>query len=62
MLGGAAGAAPICAVNGELIDEVLSNDPAQKGGYQYTYANNGVLALTTGVPTGCALPVSQGFR
>jgi type IV pilus assembly protein PilA len=53
MLGGTAGTAPKCAVNGELIDEVLSNDPAQKGGYQYTYANSGVVQLTTGVPAGC---------
>jgi type IV pilus assembly protein PilA len=52
-LGGPAGATPTCN-NGGLIDEVLSNDPATKGGYLYTYTPNGVLALTTGVPTGCA--------
>jgi type IV pilus assembly protein PilA len=61
MLGGGAGVAPKCAVNGELIDEVLSNDPAQKGGYQYAYANSGVLQLTTGVPSGCATSGYTGF-
>jgi type IV pilus assembly protein PilA len=61
MLGGAAGAAPKCAANGQLIDEVLSNDPAQKGGYQYAYANSGVLALPTGVPAGCATSGFTGF-
>ena len=35
-LGGPAGAAATCT-NAELIDEVLSTAPYQKGGYQYTY-------------------------
>ena len=61
MLGGGAGVGPVCAVNGELIDEVLSNDPAQKGGYQYTYQNSGVVALPTGVPAGCATSGFTGF-
>ena len=52
-LGGPAGTLASCT-NGMLIDEVLSNDPATKGGYLYTYTPNGVLALTTGVPAGCA--------
>jgi len=60
-LGGAAGVAPVCDVNGELIDEVLSNDPAQKGGYQYAYANSGVVQLTTGIPAGCATSGFTGF-
>jgi type IV pilus assembly protein PilA len=61
MLGGGAGVAPVCAVNGELIDEILSNDPATKGGYVYTYANNTVVALPTGVPAGCATSGFLGF-
>jgi type IV pilus assembly protein PilA len=53
VLGGKAGVAPVCGTNAELIDEVLGNDPAQKGGYQYAYLNNGVPALTTGIPAAC---------
>jgi type IV pilus assembly protein PilA len=52
-LGGAPGALAVCNTNGELIDEVLGNDPATKGGYQYNYLNNGVVALTTGIPAAC---------
>jgi prepilin-type N-terminal cleavage/methylation domain-containing protein len=59
-LGGPAGVAATCA-NGELIDEVLSTAPNQKGGYQYTYANNTVLALTAGVPAACAGSGFTGF-
>jgi len=52
-LGGPAGTVAACT-NGMLIDEVLSNDPATKGGYLYTYTPNGIASLTTGVPAGCA--------
>src|ERR1700751_3120531 len=38
-LGGPVAAVASCT-NGKLIDEVLSQDPATKGGYVYTYANN----------------------
>jgi type IV pilus assembly protein PilA len=53
VLGGAPGVPAVCNTNGELIDEVLSNDPATKGGYQYAYLNNGIPALTTGIPAAC---------
>ena len=53
VLGGAAGATPVCNTNAELIDEVLGQDPATKGGYIYNYANNGVAALITGIPAAC---------
>ena len=59
-LGGAAGAAATCA-NAELIDEVLSTAPFQKGGYQYNYTPTGGLALTTGVPAACAASGDNGF-
>ncbi len=32
----------------------VGQTPATKGGYQYNYQNNGVLALTAGVPAACA--------
>lgn len=51
-LGGAAGAAGSCAA-AHLIDEVLGNDPATKSGYLFTFANNGIPALTTGIPAAC---------
>ena len=60
-LGGPAGAAPVCDVNAGLIDEVLSKGPYQKGGYAYTYANNTIVALPTGVPAGCATSGFTGF-
>jgi type IV pilus assembly protein PilA len=59
-LGGAANAPATCG-NAELIDEVLSTDPAQKGGYQYTYTNNGQVQLTTGIPAGCPGSGFTGF-
>jgi type IV pilus assembly protein PilA len=52
-LGGPAGTAASCT-HGMLIDEVLSLDPATKGGYQYNYTPNAVVALTAGIPAGCA--------
>ena len=51
-LGGAAGGATNCAA-AHLIDEVLGQDPATKGGYQYVFANNGVAALAVGFPAAC---------
>jgi type IV pilus assembly protein PilA len=59
-LGGPAGTAASCT-HGMLIDEVLSLDPATKGGYQYNYTPNAVVALTAGIPQ-AALRVTQGFR
>jgi prepilin-type N-terminal cleavage/methylation domain-containing protein len=59
-LGGAAGAGATCN-NAELIDEVLSTAPFQKGGYQYTYTPNGVLQLTAGVPAACGASGDTGF-
>jgi type IV pilus assembly protein PilA len=59
-LGGPAGAAATCA-NAELIDEVLSTAPFQKGGYQYNYAPNGTPALTAGVPAACGASGDTGF-
>ena len=61
VLGGAAGAPPVCNVNAELIDEVLGNDPATKGGYQYTFLNNGIASLTTGIPAACKTSGFTGF-
>jgi type IV pilus assembly protein PilA len=61
VLGGAPGAAPVCNANAELIDEVLGNDPATKGGYQYNYLNNGVAALTSGIPAACGASGFTGF-
>jgi type IV pilus assembly protein PilA len=52
-LGGPAGTAASCT-HGMLVDEVLSLDPATKGGYQYNYTPNAVVALTAGIPAGCA--------
>jgi type IV pilus assembly protein PilA len=59
-LGGAPGPLASCAA-AQLIDEVLSTAPSQKGGYQYTYANNNVLALTAGVPAACGASGFTGF-
>ena len=59
-LGGVAGAAATCKAAG-LIDEVLGNDPAQKGGYTYTYVNNTVPSLTTGIPAACGTSGFTGF-
>ena len=56
-LGGAAGT---CAA-AHLIDEVLGNDPATKSGYLFTFANNGVAALTTGIPAACGASGDTGF-
>ncbi|MFZ0885083.1 MAG: prepilin-type N-terminal cleavage/methylation domain-containing protein [Candidatus Acidiferrales bacterium] len=59
-LGGAAGAAGTCAA-AHLIDEVLGNDPATKSGYLFTFANNGIAALTTGIPAACGGSGDTGF-
>ena len=59
-LGGPVAAVASCT-NGKLIDEVLSQDPATKGGYVYTYANNTIAALTTGIPNGCGASGFTGF-
>src|SRR4029077_16089768 len=50
-LGGAA-ASRTCA-NAGLIDEVLSPAPFNKGGYVYTYANNTIVQLPSGIPAAC---------
>jgi type IV pilus assembly protein PilA len=59
-LGGPALTAASCA-NGMLIDEVLSTAPYNKGGYVYTYANNGVPQLTAGIPAACGASGFTGF-
>jgi type IV pilus assembly protein PilA len=59
-LGGAAGAVATCA-NGELIDEVLSTAPNQKSGYTFTFTPTAPVALTAGVPKGCAASGDVGF-
>jgi prepilin-type N-terminal cleavage/methylation domain-containing protein len=59
-LGGAPGPLASCAA-AQLVDEVLSTAPFQKGGYAYTYANNNVLALTAGVPAACGASGFTGF-
>ncbi|HTP44416.1 MAG TPA: prepilin-type N-terminal cleavage/methylation domain-containing protein, partial [Candidatus Acidoferrum sp.] len=51
-LGGPAGAPGDCN-NAHLIDEVLGNDPATKSGYVFTFQNNGIPALTAGIPAAC---------
>ena len=58
-LGGPVGSAT--CTNGGLIDEVLSAAPNQKGGYQYTYQNSGVVQLTAGVPAACPGSGFTGF-
>ena len=61
-LGGPAGTAASCA-NGMYIDEVLSNDPASKSGYTFTYTNSGVVQIPTAanVPAGCGASGDTGF-
>ena len=61
-LGGPAGTAPSCT-NGMYIDEVLSNDPASKSGYIYTYTNSGVARIpnAANVPAGCGASGDTGF-
>ena len=62
-LGGAAGVQPLCAVNGELIDEVLSNDPATKGRLPVHLREQRRPSPDHGYS--CSLrncPVSQAFR
>jgi len=51
-LGGPVAAVASCT-SGKLIDEVLSVDPATKGGYLYTYTANGVAFAAVGIPPGC---------
>ncbi len=59
-LGGTPGPQGTCQA-ALLIDEVLGNDPAQKSGYQFSYTNNGVAALTTGIPANCPGSGFTGF-
>jgi type IV pilus assembly protein PilA len=58
-LGGPAGSGT-CG-NAGLIDEVLSTAPFNKGGYVYTYANNTIVQLTSGIPAACGASGFTGF-
>ena len=60
-LGGAPGTPPVCSTNAEMIDEVLGQDPATKSGYTFVYTNNGIAALTAGIPAACATSGWTGF-
>jgi type IV pilus assembly protein PilA len=44
-----------------LVDEVLSTAPFQKGGYTYTFTNNGNAQLTAGIPAACGTSGDTGF-
>jgi type IV pilus assembly protein PilA len=59
VLGGPAGSGT--CTNAGLIDEVLSTAPYNKGGYVYTYANNTIPQLTTGIPAACGVSGFTGF-
>lgn len=59
-LGGAPGVPGTC-LSAELIDELLGRDPATKGGYQFTYTNNGQAALTAGIPAACGVSGDLGY-
>jgi type IV pilus assembly protein PilA len=59
VLGGPAGSSS-CKFAG-LIDEVLSAAPYNKGGYVYTYANNTIPQLTSGIPAACGASGFTGF-
>jgi prepilin-type N-terminal cleavage/methylation domain-containing protein len=58
-LGGPAGS-NTCPAAG-LIDEVLSTAPYKKGGYTYTFTNNGTAQLAAGIPPACGASGDTGF-